>query len=119
MAQTVERLPARRETRVRVPPPGQEEPLEEETAAHSTTMCLGNSRDGGAWRATVHGVAKRPTRLSDLTFTDSSAIRAALHKHVLESLARFFQNWVDFVSLFLCPWRNPIHTVDRNLLLDA
>ena len=25
--------------------------------------------DGGAWRATVHGVAKSRTRLSDLTFT--------------------------------------------------
>ena len=24
--------------------------------------------DGGAWRATVHGVAKRQTRLSDFTF---------------------------------------------------
>ena len=25
--------------------------------------------DGGAWRATVHGVAKSRTRLSDFTFT--------------------------------------------------
>ena len=25
--------------------------------------------DGGAWWATVHGVAKRQTRLSDFTFT--------------------------------------------------
>ena len=28
--------------------------------------CLGNSRDRGAWRATVHIVAKSQTRLSDL-----------------------------------------------------
>ena len=27
--------------------------------------CLENSMDRGAWRATVHGVAKSPTRLSD------------------------------------------------------
>ena len=27
--------------------------------------CLGNSMDKGAWWATVHGVAKRQTRLSD------------------------------------------------------
>ena len=27
--------------------------------------CLGNPMDGGAWRATVHGVMKRWTRLSD------------------------------------------------------
>ena len=27
--------------------------------------CLGNSTDGGAWRAAVHGSAKSRTRLSD------------------------------------------------------
>ena len=27
--------------------------------------CLGNPKDGGAWWATVHGVAKNPTLLSD------------------------------------------------------
>ena len=32
--------------------------------------------DGGAWLATVHGVAKSRTRLSDFTFT--------LHFHALE-----------------------------------
>ena len=31
--------------------------------------CLENPRDGGAWWATVHGVAKSWTRLSDFTFT--------------------------------------------------
>ena len=31
--------------------------------------CLENLMDGGAWQATVHGVAKSPTRLSDFTFT--------------------------------------------------
>ena len=31
--------------------------------------CLENPRDGGAWRATVHRVAKSRTRLSDFTFT--------------------------------------------------
>ena len=30
--------------------------------------------DGGAWWATVHGVAKSQTRLSDLTFKDSTTI---------------------------------------------
>ena len=34
--------------------------------------CLENSMDGGAWWATVHGVAKSRTRLSDFTFTFSS-----------------------------------------------
>ena len=29
--------------------------------------CLGNPMDGGAWQATVHGVAKSRTQLSDFT----------------------------------------------------
>ena len=31
--------------------------------------CLENPMDGGAWQASVHGVAKSQTRLSDFTFT--------------------------------------------------
>ena len=31
--------------------------------------CLENPMDGGAWWATVHGVPKSRTRLSDFTFT--------------------------------------------------
>ena len=38
--------------------------------------CLENPMDGGAWWATVHGIAKSQTRLSDFTFT--------FHFHVLE-----------------------------------
>ena len=37
---------------------------------------LGNPMDGGAWEATVYGVAKSQTRLSDFTFT--------FHFHALE-----------------------------------
>ena len=36
--------------------------------------CLENSMDGGAWWATVHGVTKSRTRLSDFTFTFTSPI---------------------------------------------
>ena len=38
--------------------------------------CLENPRDGGAWKAAVHGVAKSQIRLSDFTFT--------FHFHALE-----------------------------------
>ena len=31
--------------------------------------CLENPMDKGAWWATIHGVAKSQTRLSDFTFT--------------------------------------------------
>ena len=33
------------------------------------SSCLENPMDGGVWRATVHGVAKSQSRLSDFTFT--------------------------------------------------
>ena len=45
-----------------------EDPLEKGTATHSV-FCLGNSMDRGAWWATVHGVAKSRTQLSDLTLS--------------------------------------------------
>ena len=35
--------------------------------------CLGNPMDGKAWQATVHGVAKSRTRLSDFTHMDFSS----------------------------------------------
>ena len=38
--------------------------------------CLENPMGGGTWKATVHGVAKSRTRLSDFTFT--------FHFHALE-----------------------------------
>ena len=38
--------------------------------------CLENALDGGAWQATVHGVAKSRTRLSDFTFTFTFTFRS-------------------------------------------
>ena len=66
MAQTVKRLPAMWETRVQFL--GREDPLEKEMAIHSSTVAWKNPMDRGAWKATVHGVAKSRTRLSDFTF---------------------------------------------------
>ena len=37
---------------------GGEDPLEEEMAAHSSILGLGDPMDRGAWRATIHGVAE-------------------------------------------------------------
>ena len=44
---------------------GREDPLQEGMATHSSILTLGNPRDRGAWRATIHGVAKSQRRLSD------------------------------------------------------
>ena len=49
---------------IRVQSPGQEDPLEEELAAHSSVL-PGDPMDRGAWRAAVHGVAESRTRLGD------------------------------------------------------
>ena len=44
---------------------GQEDPLEKGMATQSSILAWRNPLDRGAWRATVHGVAKSWTRLSD------------------------------------------------------
>ena len=56
VAQPVKNLPAKQETQV--PSLGLEDPLEKETATHSS-ICLGNSVDREAWWATVQGFTVR------------------------------------------------------------
>ena len=56
-------MPAMRETWVLSL--SREDPLEKEMATHSSTLAWRIPMDGGAWWATVHGVAKIWTRLSD------------------------------------------------------
>ena len=43
---------------------GGEDPLEEETTTHSSLLA-GKFHGQGAWRATVHGIAKSQVQLSD------------------------------------------------------
>ena len=45
--------------------PGWEDPLEERVAIHSSILAWRIPKDRGTWWATVHGVAKSRTRLSD------------------------------------------------------
>ena len=56
--------------------PVQEDPLEKEMATHSSILARKNPMNREIWLATVHGVAKSQTRLSDFTFT--------FHFHALE-----------------------------------
>ena len=49
--------------------PGSGRSLGEENGNPLQYSCLENPMDGGAWWATVHGVAKSRTQLSDFTFT--------------------------------------------------
>jgi len=63
VAQLVKNLPAMQETWV--PSLGWEDPLEEGMATHSSILAWRIPMDREAWWATVHGVAKSWTRLSD------------------------------------------------------
>ena len=63
VAQMIKNLPATWETWVR--PLGQEDPLEEGMLTHSSIVAWRIPMDRGAWEATVHGVAKSWTKLSD------------------------------------------------------
>ena len=68
VAQTVKRLPAMQETRVRSP--GREDSPGEGNGNPLQYFCLENSMDGGAWWAMVHGVTKSQT-LATLLVVDS------------------------------------------------
>ena len=61
----VKRLSTMRETQVRSL--GWEDPLEKEMAIHSRTIAWKIPWTEEPGKATVHGVAKSPTRLSDFT----------------------------------------------------
>ena len=63
VAQSVKSLPAIQKTQVQSL--GWEDPLEKEMATHSSILAMENSMDRGAWWATVHGVTKSWTQLSD------------------------------------------------------
>ena len=63
---------------------GQEDPLEEEVATHSSILCLENSISRGAWMATVHGVKKSQTRLS--THATTCALRPFTGEKIIFSV---------------------------------
>ena len=67
VAQTVKHLPTMRKNQVQSL--GQEHPPGEGNGNPLQYSCLENPMDGGAWWATVHGVAKSRTRLSDFPLT--------------------------------------------------
>ena len=51
--------------------------------------CLENPMNSGAWWATVHGVAKSGTRLSDFTFTFTLPERSSGFPHFLQFKSEF------------------------------
>ena len=67
--------------------------------------CLENPMDRAAWRATVHGVAKSQTRLSDFTFLLSTGKIEVPHFNSYEMF-----HWMacclvlSHIQLFVTPW---------------
>ena len=89
MAQTVRHLPAMRETWVRFL--GHEDSLEKEMAIHSSTLAwkIPWTEEPDRLQATVHGVAKSRTQLSDFTFTfigKESSSESSIASNVVKSL---------------------------------
>ena len=66
MAQRIKNLPAMQETRV--PSLDWEDPLEMGVATHSSILAWRIPMDSRAWQATVYGVAKSQTQLSNQHF---------------------------------------------------
>ena len=55
-------------------------------AAHSSSLSLENSIDGGPWWAVVHGVAKSQTQLSDYHFISLSPNHWTAREFPLDSI---------------------------------
>ena len=72
VAQRVNNLLAMQETWVQSL--GWEDPLEKKMATHSGILAWETPVDRGAWKATVHRVAKSWTRLSDFTFCHKGGV---------------------------------------------
>ena len=70
-------------------------------ATHSRILAWKNPMNGGAWWATVHGVAKSQTRLSNFTFTFTWAFVAAQR---LSLAVAWASHYTGFSSL-LCSGR--------------
>ena len=63
VAQLVKNLPAAQ--KIWIQSLGREDSLEKKMATHSSIVVEVNPIDKGAWQATVHGVTKSQTQLSD------------------------------------------------------
>ena len=108
----VKNLPAIRETWVWSL--GGEDSQEEGKATHSSILAWRIPMDRGGWRATVHGVAKSQTRLSDQAHKESKIILTAFsfryhaliqgHCYVWAMIkANFYCESCSF-QLFVTPW---------------
>ena len=69
-------------------------------ATYSSILAWRILVDRGAWRATVHGVAKSRTRLSNFTYTHT---RASLVPQTVKNLPAMQETWVQSLG-----WEDPL-----------
>ena len=81
VAQTVKKLPAVQETWVQSL--GWEDPLEKGKAPHSSILAWRIPLDGGSWQATVHGVTKSRTRVSN--GAQQSVVMSVYHREITQN----------------------------------
>ena len=82
--------------------PGLEKSPGEGNGSPLQYSCLENPMDGGAWWATVHGVAKSQTRLRDFTFTFMfylKVVKRVNHKCSYCRGKHFFFYFFNFVPI--------------------
>ena len=94
VVQSIKNLPARQETWGSIPGSGRSPGVGNGNPLQYS--CLENSMDRGAWRATVQGVAKSQTQLSDFhfhfTFTGGLAVKNLPAKQETQ------ETWVRFLG---------------------
>ena len=92
VTQMVKNLPLMQDMRVRSL--GQEDPLEEGMATHSSISCLENPINKGVWQAKVHRATKSGTQLKQLsTHTQGAALAAQMEQRVACSLGITMWAW--------------------------
>ena len=69
-------------------------------------FCLENPMDGGAWKATVHGVAKSRTRLNEFTFFH-------FHTYIREGHGNPLQDSCLENPMDRGAWQTTVHEVAR------
>jgi len=87
-------------------------------ATHYSTLAWKNPIDGGAWQATVHGVAKSLTLLSDFT---QSLIMPYIHHYSIRLSSLPPKSSVFPPDSFSLPYSQPLESehVSRSTVADS
>ena len=73
--------------------------------------CLENPRDGGAWWATVYGVAQSQTRLKQLSSSSSSNI--GVPQYIMQML-RTTKEEIDSNTIIMGDFNHPLAPMNRS-----